>query len=220
MALRSGRHFLQIPGPTTCPTACCARSTGRPSTIEVAISRGSAAKCSRACSVFSRRAATCSSIPPRVPGRGRRRSSTRCRPATVLMFETGHFATLWRRWPRASGSTSTSCRATGAMASIPTRSERLSEIASAHQGRLVVHNETSTGVASRIRSCAARSTGAHPALLLVDTISSLGSIDYRHDEWGVDVTVAGLAEGAHAAAGACRSTRCSDKAFAASRSTA
>ena len=61
---------------------------------------------------------------------------------------------------------------------------------------LVVHNETSTGVTSRIPQIrqAIDATG-HPALLLVDTISSLGSIDYRHDQWGVDVTVGGSQKG-------------------------
>ena len=60
----------------------------------------------------------------------------------------------------------------------------------------VVHNETSTGVTSRIPEIrAAIDADGHPALLLVDTISSLGSIDYRHDEWGVDVTVAGSQKG-------------------------
>jgi alanine-glyoxylate transaminase/serine-glyoxylate transaminase/serine-pyruvate transaminase len=59
-----------------------------------------------------------------------------------------------------------------------------------------VHNETSTGVASRIAEIRrAIDEAGHPALLLVDTISSLGSIDYRHDEWGVDVTVAGSQKG-------------------------
>jgi alanine-glyoxylate transaminase/serine-glyoxylate transaminase/serine-pyruvate transaminase len=60
----------------------------------------------------------------------------------------------------------------------------------------VVHNETSTGVASRIPEIrAALDRARHPALLLVDTISSLGSIDYRHDAWGVDVTVGGSQKG-------------------------
>jgi alanine-glyoxylate transaminase/serine-glyoxylate transaminase/serine-pyruvate transaminase len=60
----------------------------------------------------------------------------------------------------------------------------------------VVHNETSTGVTSRVADVrAAIDAAEHPALLLVDTISSLGSIDYRHDEWGVDVTVAGSQKG-------------------------
>jgi alanine-glyoxylate transaminase/serine-glyoxylate transaminase/serine-pyruvate transaminase len=60
----------------------------------------------------------------------------------------------------------------------------------------VVHNETSTGVTSDIAAVRrAIDASGHPALLLVDTISSLGSIDYRHDEWGVDVTVAGSQKG-------------------------
>ena len=61
---------------------------------------------------------------------------------------------------------------------------------------MAVHNETSTGVTSRIPDLRrAIDSARHPALLLVDTISSLGSIDYRHDEWGVDVTVAGSQKG-------------------------
>jgi alanine-glyoxylate transaminase / serine-glyoxylate transaminase / serine-pyruvate transaminase len=61
---------------------------------------------------------------------------------------------------------------------------------------MVVHNETSTGVTSRVAEVRSAIDGAeHPALLLVDTISSLASIDYRHDEWGVDVTVGGSQKG-------------------------
>ena len=61
---------------------------------------------------------------------------------------------------------------------------------------MVVHNETSTGVASRIAELRkAMDRAQHPALLMVDTISSLGSIDYRHEEWGVDVTVGGSQKG-------------------------
>jgi alanine-glyoxylate transaminase/serine-glyoxylate transaminase/serine-pyruvate transaminase len=60
----------------------------------------------------------------------------------------------------------------------------------------VVHNETSTGVTSRVADIRrAIDAAGHPALLLVDTVSSLGSLDYRHDEWGVDVTVAGSQKG-------------------------
>ena len=61
---------------------------------------------------------------------------------------------------------------------------------------MAVHNETSTGVTSRIPELRrALDKAQHPALLLVDTISSLASIDYRHDEWGVDVTIAGSQKG-------------------------
>src|SRR5262249_22846601 len=61
---------------------------------------------------------------------------------------------------------------------------------------MVVHNETSTGVTSRVAAIRhAIDRTKHPALFMVDTISSLGSIDYRHDEWGVDVTVGGSQKG-------------------------
>src|SRR5205807_5666901 len=61
---------------------------------------------------------------------------------------------------------------------------------------MVVHNETSTGVTSRVANVRkAMDRAKHPALLMVDTISSLASIDYHHDEWGVDVTVAGSQKG-------------------------
>jgi alanine-glyoxylate transaminase / serine-glyoxylate transaminase / serine-pyruvate transaminase len=75
--------------------------------------------------------------------------------------------------------------------------ERLSaDTGRTYKAVCVVHNETSTGVTSRVGEIrAAMDAAGHPALLLVDTISSLGSIDYRHDEWGVDVTVAGSQKG-------------------------
>src|SRR5437899_5269109 len=64
------------------------------------------------------------------------------------------------------------------------------------KGVMVVHNETATGVTSSVDSVRqAMDRAQHPALLLVDTISSLASIDYRHDEWGVDVTIAGSQKG-------------------------
>ncbi|WP_433278228.1 pyridoxal-phosphate-dependent aminotransferase family protein [Pseudonocardia xinjiangensis] len=82
----------------------------------------------------------------------------------------------------------------------------------------VVHNETSTGVTSRVPAVrAAMDAAGHPALLLVDTISSLASIDYRHDEWGVDVTVAGSQKGLMLPPGL-GFNAVSEKALAASRS--
>ena len=83
---------------------------------------------------------------------------------------------------------------------------------------MVVHNETSTGVTSRVPEIrAAMDAAAHPALLLVDTISSLGSIDYRHDEWGVDVTVGCSQKGLMLPAGL-GFNAVSEKALAAARS--
>jgi alanine-glyoxylate transaminase/serine-glyoxylate transaminase/serine-pyruvate transaminase len=116
----------------------------------------------------------------------------------VLMAETGHFATQWRAlalrfkidveflpgdWRRGA-----SPEAIGARLS-EDREHKIKAV-------MVVHNETSTGVASRIVDIRKSIDGAkHPALLLVDTISSLGSVVYEHDAWGVDVTVAGSQKG-------------------------
>jgi alanine-glyoxylate transaminase/serine-glyoxylate transaminase/serine-pyruvate transaminase len=111
----------------------------------------------------------------------------------VLMFETGHFATLWKSMALKLGLRPefiASDWRTGADAAAIEK--RLLEDA-AHEIKAVcvVHNETSTGAISRIDEVRrAIDAAKHPALLLVDTISSLGSIDYRHDEWGVDVTIA------------------------------
>jgi alanine-glyoxylate transaminase / serine-glyoxylate transaminase / serine-pyruvate transaminase len=83
----------------------------------------------------------------------------------------------------------------------------------------VVHNETSTGVTSNVPAVRrAIDAAKHPALLLVDTISSLGSIDYRHDEWGVDVTVSGSQKGLLLPPGISFNAL-SDKALAASKTS-
>jgi alanine-glyoxylate transaminase / serine-glyoxylate transaminase / serine-pyruvate transaminase len=116
----------------------------------------------------------------------------------VLMAETGHFAALWKRlaerlglvpeflpgdWRRGADPEAIHARLAD---------DRARDI----KAVCVVHNETSTGVTSRIADIRqAIDRAAHPALFIVDTISSLGSIDYRHDEWSVDVTVAGSQKG-------------------------
>jgi alanine-glyoxylate transaminase/serine-glyoxylate transaminase/serine-pyruvate transaminase len=109
----------------------------------------------------------------------------------VLMVETGHFATLWRqmavRWGIEVDFLPGDWRHGGSPAEI---GSKLAQDAG-HEIKAVrvVHNEISTGVTSRISEIrAAMDQAKHPALL-VDTISSLGSVDYRHDGWGVDVTV-------------------------------
>ncbi|HET7386730.1 MAG TPA: aminotransferase class V-fold PLP-dependent enzyme [Nocardioidaceae bacterium] len=116
----------------------------------------------------------------------------------VLGFETGHFATLWAQM----------CRNLGldvvllpgdwrhGVAAAAVEAELAADSAHRIAAVMVVHNETSTGVTSQVQPVrAALDRTGHPGLLLVDTISSLGSIDYRHDEWGVDVTVAGSQKG-------------------------
>ena len=116
----------------------------------------------------------------------------------ILMFETGQFASLWQKlalrmglqpefiagdWRHGADAAAIEARLT---------EDRAHEI----KAVCVVHNETSTGVTSKIAEVRkAMDRAKHPALLMVDTISGLGSIDYRHDEWGVDVTIAGSQKG-------------------------
>ncbi|SDR55874.1 alanine-glyoxylate transaminase / serine-glyoxylate transaminase / serine-pyruvate transaminase [Rhizobiales bacterium GAS113] len=116
----------------------------------------------------------------------------------VLMFETGHFATLWKNMAQKLGLTPefiTSDWRVGADAEA-IGAKLAADKAHAIKAVCVVHNETSTGCVSPVAAVRrAIDAAKHPALLLVDTISSLASIDYRHDEWGVDVTVAGSQKG-------------------------
>ena len=116
----------------------------------------------------------------------------------VLMYETGHFATLWKGMATRLGLEAEFMQGDWRAGVDPDaienrlRDDREQSI----KAVCVVHNETSTGCASRIDEVRqAIDAAGHPALLMVDTISSLGSIDYRHDEWGVDVTVGGSQKG-------------------------
>jgi len=110
----------------------------------------------------------------------------------VLMAETGHFATLWRqmagRWGLEVDFIPGDWRRGVDPASV--EAKLVEDHSHTIKAVMVVHNETSTGVTSRVGEIRkAIDAAAHPALFLVDTISSLGSAEYRHDEWGVDVTV-------------------------------
>ena len=116
----------------------------------------------------------------------------------VLMYETGHFASLWQEMAGKLGLNSKyipgDWRRGVDANSIESRLKNDPE----HKIKAVcvVHNETSTGITSNIKAVReAIDSAKHPALLMVDTISSLGSIDYRHDEWGVDVTICGSQKG-------------------------
>jgi alanine-glyoxylate transaminase/serine-glyoxylate transaminase/serine-pyruvate transaminase len=120
----------------------------------------------------------------------------------VLMFETGHFATLWKKMaealslkPEFLGLPGVEGWRRGVQA--PMIEERLrADKQHLIKAVCVVHNETSTGVTSNIAAVRkAIDSAGHPALLLVDSISGLASADYRHDEWGVDVTVSGSQKG-------------------------
>ena len=116
----------------------------------------------------------------------------------VLMVETGHFATLWHKMATKLGLKTEFLATDWRRGADPQAIE--DRLRADTDGKIkavcVVHNETSTGSTSAIAEVrAAIDAVSHNALLLVDTISSLASIDFRHDEWGVDVTVSGSQKG-------------------------
>ena len=127
----------------------------------------------------------------------------------VLMVETGHFASLWAKMAAKLGLVTDIVAFEGADAQFPQApnwrrgvpADRVEQRLRADTARsiravCVVHNETSTGVTSDIAAVRrAIDAAGHPALLMVDTISGLASADYRHDEWGVDVAVSGSQKG-------------------------
>ncbi|HMD30379.1 MAG TPA: aminotransferase class V-fold PLP-dependent enzyme, partial [Candidatus Acidoferrales bacterium] len=197
--LHTGHHFLQIPGPTNVPDRIL-RAIAQP--------------------VMDHRSAEFAELGREVlAGLGpifQTRGSVLIYPASgtgaweaslvntlspgdrVLLFETGHFSQLWRDMARKLGLEVEYVPGNWRRGASPEEAEaRLAADAQhAFKAVMVVHNETSTGVTSRVAEIrGAMSRVRHPALLLVDTISSLGSMDYRHDEWGVDVTVAGSQKG-------------------------
>ena len=116
----------------------------------------------------------------------------------ALMCETGHFAVLWQQIGVRLGIKAHVIETDWRHGADPEAIGKVLTADDAHKIKAVciVHNETSTGVVSRIADIRqAIDAAGHPALLMVDTISSLASIDYRMDEWGVDVTVAGSQKG-------------------------
>ncbi len=193
MSYRSGRHFLQIPGPTNVPEPVL-RAMAAP-TID---HRGPAfARLARELLDGLKPVFKTSGDVVMFPSSGTGAweaaiVNTLAPGDRVLMFETGHFAVLWQQMAVKLGLDVEVVPGDWRSGADPAAVEqRLSED-TGHRIKavMVVHNETSTGVVSRIGEIrAAMNRTAHPALLMVDTISSLASIDYRMDEWEVDVTV-------------------------------
>jgi len=199
MTFRSGRHFLQIPGPTNVPDRVL-RAMDRP-TID---HRGPQfAQLGR--EVLEGLKLVFRTTSPVIiypsSGTGAWEAAlvnTLSGGDRVLMSETGQFAALWQKLAMRLGLTIDFIPGDWRHgANAQTIERKLAEDRDhAIKAVCVVHNETSTGVVSRIPLVRkALDNSGHPALLLVDTISSLASIDYRHDEWGVDVTVAGSQKG-------------------------
>ena len=199
MAFTGGRHFLQIPGPTNVPDRVL-RAMDLP-TID---HRGPEFQALGRQVLEAVKAPFGTTNPVVIyPGSGTGAweaalVNTLSPGDTVLCFETGHFATLWQEMAGKLGLEVEFVPGDWRHGVPP---EAVQERLAADTGHeikavMVVHNETSTGVTSRIAEIReAIDAARHPALFLVDTISSLGSVDYRHDEWKVDVTVSGSQKG-------------------------
>ncbi|MQA10940.1 MAG: aminotransferase class V-fold PLP-dependent enzyme [Pseudonocardiaceae bacterium] len=199
MPHRSGRHFLQIPGPTNVPDRVL-KATSYP-TID---HRGpSFATLGRKVldglkTIFGTEHDVVI-YPSSGTGAWEAALVNTLSPGDrVLMFETGHFGSLWADLAGRLGLDVELVPGDWRSGVHPDTVEARLSADEQHtiKAVAVVHNETSTGVTSNIPAVrVAMNRAEHPALLMVDTISSLGSIDYRHDEWGVDVTVGGSQKG-------------------------
>ncbi len=195
----AGRHFLQIPGPTNVPDRIL-RAMDMPTMDHrsaefarlgrrVLDGMQTIFKCSGPVFIY----------PASGTGAWEAALVNTLSPGDqVLMYETGHFATLWKGMAQRLGLDAEFMQGDWRAGADP---EAIAERLRDDRGRqiksvCVVHNETSTGCVSQIGEVRkAIDAAGHPALLMVDTISSLASIDYRQDEWGVDVTVGGSQKG-------------------------
>jgi alanine-glyoxylate transaminase / serine-glyoxylate transaminase / serine-pyruvate transaminase len=200
MPRKAGRHFLQIPGPTNVPDRVL-RAIDFPTMDHRGPDFGELGKAVLAGMkrIFKSTRGEVVIYPASGTGAWEAALVNALSPGDrVLMVETGHFATLWQKLAQRLGLEPEFLPGDWRRGADPQAIEkRLREDREATiRAVCVVHNETSTGVASRIAEVrAAIDAAGHPALFMVDTISSLASIDYRHDEWGVDVTVAGSQKG-------------------------
>ncbi|MFL6654408.1 MAG: pyridoxal-phosphate-dependent aminotransferase family protein, partial [Sulfurifustis sp.] len=199
MSFRSGRHFLQIPGPTNVPDRVL-----RAMDMPVIDHRGpDFAHLTREVLAGLKRVFKTESDVVVFPASGTGAweaalANTLSPGDQVLAFETGQFAMQWYRMTVALGLAPELVPGDWRHGVDPDALEaRLrADKDRAIKAVTVLHNETSTGVASRIPELRkAIDRAGHPALFMVDTISSLASMDYRHDEWGVDVTVGGSQKG-------------------------
>ena len=200
MPRRAGRHFLQIPGPTNVPDRVL-RAIDFPTMDHrgpdfADLGKGVLGGMKR---VFKSTRGEVVIFPASGTGAWEAALVNTLSPGDrVLMAETGHFATLWQKMAARLGLEPEFLPGDWRHGADPDAIEKRlrSDAEKRIRAVCVVHNETSTGAVSRIPEIRkAIDAAGHPALFMVDTISSLASIDYRHDEWGVDVTVAGSQKG-------------------------
>ncbi|MCC0042420.1 MAG: aminotransferase class V-fold PLP-dependent enzyme [Rhodobiaceae bacterium] len=195
----TGRHFLQIPGPTNVPDRVL-RAMDFPTMDHRGpqFSQVGAQALAGMQRVF-RTSGQVVIYPASGTGAWEAALVNTLSPGDrVLMYETGHFATLWKKLAENLGLEPEFIAGDWRHGADPQAiQDRLrKDTAGAIKAVCVVHNETSTGCVTQIPEIrAAIDAAGHDALLMVDTISSLASIDYRHDEWGVDVTVSGSQKG-------------------------
>ena len=200
MTRKAGRHFLQIPGPTNVPDRVL-RAIDFPTMDHrgpefATLGKEVLAGMKR---VFKSTKGEIVIYPASGTGAWEAALVNTLSPGDrVVMYETGHFATLWQKMAAKLGLEVDFIAGDWRRGADPEAIERKLRADTGKRIKAVcaVHNETSTGVASRIGEVRkAMDAAEHPALFMFDTISSLDSIDYRHDEWGVDVTVAGSQKG-------------------------
>jgi alanine-glyoxylate transaminase/serine-glyoxylate transaminase/serine-pyruvate transaminase len=199
MTYRSGRHFLQIPGPTNVPDRVLRAIDNATMDHRGPDFAGLGKTVLAGMQSVFQTAQPVIIYPASGTGAWEAAIVNTLSPGDrVLMFETGHFASLWQKMARRLGLEVDLVPGDWRHGADPGQVEaRLrADPEKRIKAVMVVHNETSTGVTSRIAEIRqAMDAAGHPALLMVDTISSLASIDYRHDAWGVDVTVAGSQKG-------------------------
>ena len=221
MSERQGRHFLQIPGPSPVPDRIL-QAISR----QVIDHRGPEFKrlgqeVLEGCRSVFKTSGPVVIYPSSGTGAWEAAIVNTLSPGDkVLMVETGHFASLWRQMAERWGLEVDFMPGDWRRGADPNAIEAKLAEDRRHtiKAVMVVHNETSTGVTSRVGEVRkAIDKVGHPALFMVDTISSLGSVDYRHDEWAVDVTVSCSQKGLMLPPGL-GFTAISDKAIAASKS--
>jgi alanine-glyoxylate transaminase/serine-glyoxylate transaminase/serine-pyruvate transaminase len=196
---QAGRHFLQIPGPTNVPDRIL-RAMDMPTMDHRSPEFGALGR--RVLDGLKTIFKTSEPVfifPASGTGAWEAALVNTLSPGDhVLMYETGHFASLWKAMASRLGLDPEFVQSDWRSGVDPAAIENRLRDDKSHSIKAVcvVHNETSTGCTSHIDEVRkAIDAAGHPALLMVDTISSLASIDYRHDEWGVDVTVGGSQKG-------------------------
>jgi alanine-glyoxylate transaminase/serine-glyoxylate transaminase/serine-pyruvate transaminase len=199
MSHRAGPHFLQIPGPSNVPGRLL-RAMAKPTIDHRGPEFQALAKVAlEAIKPIFKTEQPVIIFPASGTGAWEAALVNTLSPGDrVLMYETGQFATLWRELAERLGIVP---ELIGGDWRGGVRADQIEERLVADTGHeikavCVVHNETSTGATSKIAQVRqAMDRAGHPALFMVDTISGLASADYRHDEWGVDVTISGSQKG-------------------------